>query len=192
MLRYDRWANLRWLSFLEAHDELVQERRVLEHVLGAHRIWIERVNGHSPSQIPAPAATREEIEHIFSAWEIELQEPNRMVRYRNSAGRDFEMERDAILAHAVNHGTYHRGDMRGMLRAKELEHTVETDLFLFLLERQQNTDHDDSGAQAYVPRDLLPQKDEAERHRKHKAELIDGRDSADGSELQSTEVAQPG
>jgi uncharacterized damage-inducible protein DinB len=148
---YNRWANARALdaaSKVSAEDftreiggSFASLRGTLAHLYGAEWIWLERWRGISPPDLPF-ALDFPDVETIRSRWkevEVGQQEffdgldPARLrsvLSYRNLKGETFAYPLWRILAHVVNHSSYHRGQVATLLRqlgAKPLS----TDLLLY-------------------------------------------------------------
>jgi uncharacterized damage-inducible protein DinB len=134
---FNRWANHRVLDMVSAlsDEELRRDLRnsfpsirdTLAHNLSAEWIWMERLKGHSPVGMPdefkayglAEIASRwrtleaEQETHLAHLTEADLA---RMIAYRNIRGEPKAFAQWQILRHVVNHATYHRGQITGMLR----------------------------------------------------------------------------
>jgi uncharacterized damage-inducible protein DinB len=64
---------------------------------------------------------------------LKSQDPQAVVRYRNSKGEEFANRLEEIIHHMVNHGTYHRGNIAAMVR--QLGHPgVSSDYIVYLRE----------------------------------------------------------
>ena len=134
---YDLWANRKWLFALESFDgQMFEASQVLEHILFAQRIWIERcgVQVLEPSEnVPLDGL----LELYCRAWQAQLmerplQEP---IAYENLAGVPFVNTLEQIARHVINHGTYHRGHLRGLAAKNPEQPFPETDLIGFFRER---------------------------------------------------------
>jgi uncharacterized damage-inducible protein DinB len=154
LFAYDSWANERSLNACAAltPEQFTRDlgssfrsiRDTLAHISGAQWIWVERLNGRSPSALPAPdacpdlAAVRarwsevagELLAFVNGASAADLE---RVVEYRTSHG-DYRTPVWQILQHLANHGTYHRGQVTTMLRQLGAK-PVSTDLIAFYRER---------------------------------------------------------
>jgi uncharacterized damage-inducible protein DinB len=155
LYEYDAWANGRTLNACEGltQEQLTRNlgnsfasvRDTLVHILGAQSIWLERLQGGSPSGMPKPEGFPD-LAAVRARWaEIEPQllgyvrglsaaDLERFHEYRNLKGTQFRDQIGNILQHLVNHGTYHRGQVTTLLR--QLGGTpVSTDLIAFYRER---------------------------------------------------------
>lgn len=132
---YDLWATRRWLSALPNLQNLGRAHEILEHMLMAQRTWLTRIGVEVP-----PQASDFEISALFVQlngvwkWVAEDADLNAVVEYQNMQGDRFRNTIREIATHVVNHGTYHRGQLRGLAEAEGFEGFPDTDLIMFLRE----------------------------------------------------------
>lgn len=136
-LAYHAWASLRLLDAAAklTPTELTQDFRTatnnilgtLVHIFAADRAWIGRLKNAPPLQFVA------ESDHDFSTlaekwnsvhaewqkWAAELTDPEAqtMFTYRDLKGTSWSQPIWQIVLHAVNHGSHHRGQISGFVRA---------------------------------------------------------------------------
>jgi uncharacterized damage-inducible protein DinB len=102
-------------------------RELLAHVVGAEGVWLARIEGREPDFPVWPAFTLDEIEAasqrvrggyqgLLTRIEGDAASLERMVHYRNSAGREFDSSVGDILRHVALHGAYHRGQVALLAR----------------------------------------------------------------------------
>ena len=74
---------------------------------------------------------------VNNAWKMVVTDTplDLWIDYRNMAGFEFKNTVAQIATHVVNHGTYHRGQLRGLAQAEGLEAFPETDLIGFYREK---------------------------------------------------------
>ena len=137
LLAYTRWANDLILDAIAGLDEeqLTRDlkssfpsiRATLAHLAGADWLWIERWEGRSHNALPdewngfdfAQLAARwrqvqdQRLALFATAGDNDIR---RVIAYRNLRGEHFEARLDSLLRHAINHSTYHRGQLTTMLR----------------------------------------------------------------------------
>ncbi|AIE86944.1 DinB family protein [Fimbriimonas ginsengisoli] len=157
--QYDLWANRQWVDMLKrvepniiapaalvrvaiagpwpdfpTNHPLSRAGEVFAHLLWAQRIWLERVG---TSVAPEKADGYKWVEALHQGWVDELQsrDPEERIAYRNSSGRPFERSLAEIARHVVNHGTYHRGQLREIIGAVRPTGLPNTDLIGFFAER---------------------------------------------------------
>ena len=133
-LAYTEWATARVLSAARelAPEELSREfgtahRSVigtLTHVFGADRVWLARLTG-GPQEWPPDydlaglTADWNALYARWQAWAAGLDEASISERlaYRDLKGNAWTSPVWQIVLHVVNHGTHHRGQVAGFLRA---------------------------------------------------------------------------
>ena len=148
LIAYERWANERILdaASVVSDDDLRADGGAsyssilgnMAHVLDAQETWYTRIAGE-----PVDAATPASIEDLRAAfavshdrWEavaanLQPGDWTRIVAYHNKAGVPNERALGQIITHAVNHGTFHRGET-GLLLAKLGHSPGDLDLIYFV------------------------------------------------------------
>lgn len=99
----------------------------LAHVFAADRVWMARIQGQPPAKFitdadrDLPLLNREwpALLQVWQQWAAGLTEENvtRIASYQDIKGNSFTTEWWKIVLHVVNHGTHHRGQVSGFLRA---------------------------------------------------------------------------
>lgn len=133
---YDLWANQQWLGALGKIRSIEKAQEVMEHILSAQGVWLERCGAWVPVQ--EDNLDMRTVFRIYSqAWIalVRAVDLNSVVSYVNSSGIRFNQPVGDIALHVVNHGTYHRGQLRGIAEMDGAEEFPKTDLILFLRER---------------------------------------------------------
>lgn len=134
---YHDEANYAYIRALTQAKEVPEKAHALfSHVLDAHAIWLDRLQGRRPAfgvwQVQPPG--RYAAIHIANMQESRtlLAEGDlaRSVAYTNSRGQTFRNTAAEILLHVVNHSTYHRGQIASWLRRAGLEPPVTDYIFL--------------------------------------------------------------
>jgi uncharacterized damage-inducible protein DinB len=137
LARYNRVANERLYEKVAALDDSEYRKQrsgsfgsihaLLNHILLGDRIWMSRFEGggqETPQlstilfdEFGALSSARAEmdgrIESFFGAVPGEFL--NRMLRYRNSKGVEYEELAPVAAGHFFNHQTHHRGQVHVML-----------------------------------------------------------------------------
>jgi uncharacterized damage-inducible protein DinB len=136
MLDYDRWANGLWLEFLEKKDLPEPDCQVFQHILAALEVWQLRCKGTSLMELPELPLSRAELDRLAGQWKNLLQDfaHNPVVSFRRTTGEALEARFHRIVRHVFNHGTYHRGELRGLCRARGDEDFPETDFSRYMFE----------------------------------------------------------
>lgn len=135
---YDLWANRLWLECLTRKGFPEPDRSIFAHMLSASRIWVLRVNGESPNAMPSVELSSEALDSLHNQWieVISRIQDDFIVSYRRTTGQDLSSPFSQIVLHVVNHGTYHRGELRGLCRAREDSDFPDTDRVLYWFETQ--------------------------------------------------------
>ena len=117
-------------------------RALLRHVVGVEWLWLTRWLGESPTALPEypPTASAKDFR---AEWEKTKAKQADFVRradaaklggklnYKNFKGEDISLVLGDTMAHVVNHGTYHRGQLTHLLRDLGRK-PQDTDFFVFL------------------------------------------------------------
>ena len=154
---YNSWANMRILKFVteagEDRSGLMQSssfstiRQTVLHILDAQFVWFSRLHGVSPTDGPGKnfsgtavdacmklvESSKEFETYVASLSDADLQV---LISYKTIKGDPFTSKIYEILAHAMNHGTYHRGQLITMLRGAGFTDLASTDLIVFFREQQ--------------------------------------------------------
>ena len=137
LFSYTEWANARFLECVRglSEEQFTQHipssfptiRDTLGHMVFAEWLWLQRWKGESPTSRPEwtkepsletletqlRAVERERTELVDSLTDEDVR---REFPYRNMAGEPYSALLGELMAHVVNHGTYHRGQLTTMLR----------------------------------------------------------------------------
>ena len=131
LVAYNQWANEKILNAIDGMtaEELARPvdayfgslEKNLAHILLATRVWLARWKGATPpglrDSITSPWPDAYTATHAeFKAFVESLTDANagRIVDYKNTKGKPFQMALDQLITHVVNHGTHHRAET-GML-----------------------------------------------------------------------------
>jgi uncharacterized damage-inducible protein DinB len=151
---YNYWANKR---LLEVADGLTPEQLhlsqghswgsiqgVLLHIMNAEWIWLRRWQGESPKsfpgveQFPAVAGLRQrwaEVEGEMRSF-VAAQTPQGLLRevtYTSTKGEVYRLILWQMMAHVVNHGTHHRGELAAMFALMGIPHPEDEFMHFFLV-----------------------------------------------------------
>ncbi|MBS1707577.1 MAG: hypothetical protein JSS65_02520 [Armatimonadetes bacterium] len=133
---YDLWANRLWAAYLAERDWPETESQIFRHILAASTIWLQRIEGDSPASMPEPSLDDLTQRDLHDRWVRVLQgrDLDEVIAYRRTSGEALQSRLGDIARHVVNHGTYHRGELRGLCKAAGRSDFPETDLIRFVLE----------------------------------------------------------
>jgi uncharacterized damage-inducible protein DinB len=136
-LDYTTWATARLLA---AAAELSPEERTrdlgtadksvvgtLAHIFAADRVWMARIHGRPPGKFITPedrdlALLQREWPALLEVWKqwaagLTDESPATVISYQDTKGNSYSSPLWQIVLHVVNHGTHHRGQVSGFLRA---------------------------------------------------------------------------
>jgi uncharacterized damage-inducible protein DinB len=137
-LDYNAWASRRLVEAASqlSPDELnrdfgTADRSVLGtlvHVYAADRVWLGRIEGTPPAAFVDPAVDmhlavlENDWPALLARWTtfaagLDDDTVQNVVSYKDLKGNPFENRIWQIVLHVVNHGTHHRGQVSGFLRA---------------------------------------------------------------------------
>jgi uncharacterized damage-inducible protein DinB len=137
LITYNTWANTSVLDAVSrlSKDQFTRElggsypsiQTTLTHMVWAEWLWLERWNGNSPKELFAPedfpsimqVASRWRQVHAGQQRFVQSLTPGdleRVIRYTNRAGEEWEYTLARMMYHLINHSTYHRGQITNMLR----------------------------------------------------------------------------
>jgi uncharacterized damage-inducible protein DinB len=120
-------------------------RDTLNHVYQAEWVWYSRWNGVSPTSFPAEQfADVATLRSQWSGMEADVRSYleaagdtglHRVIQYRLISGKEGASPLWQMVAHVVNHATYHRGQVTTMLRQLGVAAPPGTDMITFFRER---------------------------------------------------------
>jgi uncharacterized damage-inducible protein DinB len=131
LFEYDEWANREALASLaKAARPPEKGVKALAHVLGAERLWLDRLLRAPQGGAVWPEATvermRKEIDDLSRRWDDYLDDlaPSDFeskVEYVNSKGETWSSTVGDILNHVLLHSSYHRGQVASEVRGAGAE-----------------------------------------------------------------------
>jgi uncharacterized damage-inducible protein DinB len=137
-IEYTAWASAR---LVEAAGQLTPEELThnfatadknvlgtLVHVFAADRIWMARVTGQVPGKFIDPerdmllSVLQNDWPPLLRKWQeytsaLTANSAEAIIRYQDTKGNSYQNPAWQIVLHLVNHGTHHRGQVSGFLRA---------------------------------------------------------------------------
>ena len=127
LFAYDHWGNLATLDSIRLATLAPSSRAcaVLGHLIGAGRVWLDRLHGRASTSEIWPSLTLDQCAAGFAeldaGWnafidQLKPADLDRKVTYVNSKGERWESAISDILMHVALHGTYHRGQIAMLIR----------------------------------------------------------------------------
>lgn len=101
--------------------------RLANHVINAHQIWIERIEGNIRLKNPwedfpiESFGARNQALYEKSLALLANADLEQVISFQSFSGAAFEKRVSDILVHIVNHATYHRGQIAQLMRKSGLE-----------------------------------------------------------------------
>lgn len=116
-------------------------RDTLNHIYLAEWIWYSRWNGVSPTAFPEDELV--DIGALRARWTPMEQnvrrylanaDLNRVIAYRMMSGKEAQSPLWQMVAHVVNHATYHRGQVTTLMRQLGAQPPQSTDMIFYFRE----------------------------------------------------------
>lgn len=137
---YDQWANRRWADALPLFSDDSRAREVMQHIYFAQRIWLLRSCEWLGTEAPdlPEEWSLENMERVGSEYKkllgsADLEQVHNWTRMRDGLARSNTLGQ--IVRHVINHGTYHRGHLRGLAEAEGISDFPDTDYIFYLDEK---------------------------------------------------------
>ncbi|MCC6459809.1 MAG: DinB family protein [Saprospiraceae bacterium] len=150
---YNSWANDQMVGWLREQDpELLHRemassfptlRLTLLHIWTAENIWLNRLQGHSPTRFLSNDFTGDldalfaGVLHQSSLFRTFLQQQDSVFfdqpnTYTHSSGTTFTHSHTEMVLHCLQHSTYHRGQLVTMARHLGITDVPHTDYLVYV------------------------------------------------------------
>lgn len=123
LFEYTLHFNSEMIRVIGENIEKVDEKTIslINHTLNAQQIWNSRISGEQPFEVWQinPFEMLEEINQSNFEKSIEISknfDADQKVNYQNSKETNFENTVFEMLFQAINHSTYHRGQINSLLK----------------------------------------------------------------------------
>ncbi|ATN05452.1 damage-inducible protein DinB [Chryseobacterium indologenes] len=127
LFEYTHHFNAEMIKVISENRKLIDDKTIslINHTLNAQQIWNARILGESTFEVWQinPLESLQEIDHknfLKSVDIISNLDLDKRIEYQNSRGTKFENSIFEMLFHAVNHSTYHRGQINSLLKQNGL------------------------------------------------------------------------
>lgn len=124
---YNAWANQEVLGAIRASGgDNARSLQLMAHILGAERVWLERLRQLPQSVAVWPKPDLEwceaEAADLNRQWHAYLElvtagDISQSVSYKNSKGEAWSSAIVDVLTHVVMHSAYHRGQIASHMRS---------------------------------------------------------------------------
>ncbi|ASW73387.1 damage-inducible protein DinB [Chryseobacterium piperi] len=128
LFEYTHHYNREIINFISENISKIDDKTIalINHTLNAQQIWNSRILGSEPFEVWQinPFENLIEINHqnfIKSLDIVQNFDLDTRIGYRNSRGTKFENSIFEMLFHAINHSTYHRGQINSLLKQNDLQ-----------------------------------------------------------------------
>jgi uncharacterized damage-inducible protein DinB len=128
LFEYTYHFNKEMIKIISENLEKVDEKtmNLINHTLNAQQIWNARILGEKTFEVWQinPFESLEGInDQNFktSVQIVENSDLDQRINYQNSRGTKFENSIFEMLFHAINHSTYHRGQINSLLKQNGIE-----------------------------------------------------------------------
>ena len=128
---YNTWANIETLGAIEgAGGQDARSLNLVAHILGAERVWLERLTQQTQSVPVWPSfdlnRCKQEAADLASRWHAYLDlatagDVSQTITYKNTKGESWTSTIVDVLTHVAMHSAYHRGQIASHMR--ETGHT---------------------------------------------------------------------
>ncbi|ASK29490.1 damage-inducible protein DinB [Chryseobacterium sp. T16E-39] len=128
LFEYTHHFNREIIKLIKEHISEVDDKTLalINHTINAQQIWNARILGEQAFEVWQINQTDDlqEINHKNFLTSIQIVQnfnlENR-IGYQNSKGTKFENSIFEMLFHAINHSTYHRGQINSLLKQNGIE-----------------------------------------------------------------------
>jgi uncharacterized damage-inducible protein DinB len=129
---YDRWANETWHEAIQKLPNPGQAAPILDHIVWAQETWLGRLGQEFR---PLDGEFHSRFDHVNQAWTRTLSERSLddVISYVNTRGVAGKRQVGGIALHVIDHGTYHRGQLREIAGEQGYEDFPETGLIGFFM-----------------------------------------------------------
>ena len=139
---YDLWANRCWLPLIPKFRDQERARKVMVHIIAPQRFWLDRIRGVEGSFDIYDATPLEDewFAKVAQEWKETLLslDPEATFDVTRPDGSKWRHRAYEATRHVLNHGTYHRGHLRGLAQAESWDDFEDTDWVRWLRETGQS------------------------------------------------------
>lgn len=124
---YELWAMEAWRPALARFKDPSMAERIFRHIIDCYWGWLS-TTGAIADKLENEMDLDQDLPFILKKWQQALGEmgPDHPVTIKTRNG-DKQVTLGQLAHHVLNHGTYHRGHLRGLAQAEGLTDFPETD-----------------------------------------------------------------
>ncbi len=127
LLEYTFWANDQFIVRIQEQMDIPEEiSKQTSHLLAAHRVWLQRINGRGT----LPSIWDEIVPQSWEGINIELynescdllksKQLDEIISFKNSSGDLYEHTLGDVMHHIINHSTHHRSQIALLMRNHQI------------------------------------------------------------------------
>ncbi|GAB0157549.1 damage-inducible protein DinB [Chryseobacterium sp. Alg-005] len=136
LFEYTYYSNKEMIKIIAENLPKIKEKTIslINHILNAQQIWNSRILGERSFEVwqTNPFESLEAINHqnyLKSIQIIKNSNLDKKITYHNSRGAEFENTIFEMLFQAINHSTYHRGQINSLLKQEGIERLLTDYIF---------------------------------------------------------------
>lgn len=136
MIDYELWANEAWINYLPKFENRKRAKQILLHIVGCHSGWITSVDDWK--DVPDEELELErDLPELLRRWKnvVQTRDLDEVLKWNQGKGQSRSVLLHELVHHVMNHGTYHRGHLRGLAESEGLKDFPETDSVGFFIKR---------------------------------------------------------
>ena len=155
LTHYNIWANKLIVNTIKNNNTLFTKEikssfptleKTILHIWKAQDIWLSRLEGHEFLDWPSNQLTNKNQESICAGLNHSSLEffqfvdkqlptfPTKVISYKNMKGVECHSTTQEIIAHCMNHSTFHRGQLVTMLRNLGSDKIPSTDMISYFIQ----------------------------------------------------------
>ncbi len=140
MFQYNDWANEQILNSFKFLEPIPEKCLLLfSHIIAAQDVWCERLAGSHDWNIQiwdvysyqecTLLSSQSTQEWLKLVRKLKQKDFDKLIKYKNSKGNSSETPVRDILAHVINHSTYHRAQISQLLKQNNVEPPITDFIF---------------------------------------------------------------
>ncbi|MBL8047784.1 MAG: hypothetical protein JNJ45_03785 [Chthonomonas sp.] len=131
---YHAWANDLWVAAAPNLPFADQANDILRHIAMAQNRWLGRC-WNEDEQAPEEPDTAAWLSATNARWRefIAMADIEAFINWERE-GKVMYLTLEDIVRQLINHGNYHRGELRGLCRAHGVEEFPETDFARYVMQ----------------------------------------------------------